>query len=79
MNPKQTEKKFAIILGCFKSQENIDRLSRKIESKGKTLYKINISGNLFQIGYYVGGDELTAQNELNNAKAEQKDAWLKAL
>lgn len=76
---KQTEKKFAIILGCFKSQENIDRLSRKIESKGKTLYKINISGNLFQIGYYVGGDKLTAQNELNNAKAEQKDAWLKAL
>jgi len=72
-----SEKRYYIVAGCFRDEQNANALVKKLKQKGYDAEKFGKIGNLHAVSYSSFIDRAEAQNQLRRIREEvEQEAWL---
>ena len=72
-----SEKRYYIVAGCFREENNADALVTKLTQKGYDAEKFGKIGNLHAVSYASFIDRAEAQNQLRKIREEEElEAWI---
>jgi nucleoid DNA-binding protein len=71
-----SEKRYYIVAGCFRDENNADGLVRKLTRQGFDAEKFGKIGNLHAVSFASFIDKSEAQVKLREVRQQEPDAWL---
>ena len=72
-----SEKRYYIVAGCFREENNANSLVDKLTQKGHDAEKFGKIGNLYAVSYASFIDRAEAQRKLRSVREEEApEAWI---